>query len=76
MTKNNNPTPVIAEVVEKYLACGIPVVASALPSIRSFYEAGDWGSLADPTDPRDHAAAIDDAHDPLLGDCHVHRLTH
>ena len=42
----------------EYLACGLPVVASSLPSIRGFRQGGEWGLLADPDDPGDHARAI------------------
>ena len=35
----------------EYLACGLPVVASDLPSIRRFHAVADWGLLADPRDP-------------------------
>ncbi len=42
----------------EYLACGLPVVASALPSLESLREGGEWGILADPDDPGDHARAI------------------
>ncbi len=42
----------------EYLACGLPVVASDLPSIRKFSATGDWGLLADPSDPASHAQAI------------------
>ena len=56
-------TPDVAAFPERLSTChdvpaGTVALSSSLPSIRSFYEAGDWGSLADPTDPRDHAAAI------------------
>ena len=42
----------------EYLACGLPVVASDLPSIRRFHAVADWGLLADPRDPAAHARAI------------------
>lgn len=42
----------------EYLACGLPVVASDLPSIRRFRAVADWGLLADPSDPAAHARAI------------------
>lgn len=42
----------------EYLACGLPVVASDLPSIRQFRAVADWGVLADPSDPVAHARAI------------------
>ena len=42
----------------EYLACGLPVVASDLPSIRRFLAVADWGLLADPSDPAAHARAI------------------
>ncbi len=42
----------------EYLACGLPVVASDLPSIRRFLAVADWGLLADPSDPVAHARAI------------------
>ena len=53
-----NLTPFVPTKLFEYLACGIPVVASALPSIRSFYAAADWGILVDPADARAHARAI------------------
>lgn len=42
----------------EYFACGLPVVASDLPSIRRFREVADWGLLVDPRDPAAHARAI------------------
>lgn len=42
----------------EYFACGLPVVASDLPSIRRFRAVADWGLLADPHDPAAHARAI------------------
>ena len=42
----------------EYFACGLPVVASDLPSIRQFRAVADWGLLADPSDPAAHARAI------------------
>ncbi len=42
----------------EYFACGLPVVASDLPSIRRFRAVADWGLLADPRDPAAHARAI------------------
>ena len=53
-----NLTPFIPTKLFEYMACGIPVVASALPSIRDFYRSGDWGELVPPDDARAHAAAI------------------
>ncbi len=53
-----NLTPFVPTKLFEYLACGLPVVASSLPSIRGFYEQGDWGILADPSQPCEHAAAI------------------
>lgn len=42
----------------EYFACGLPVVASDLPSIRRFREVADWGLLVEPHDPAAHARAI------------------
>lgn len=42
----------------EYFACGLPVVASDLPSIRRFRAVADWGLLVDPRDPAAHARAI------------------
>jgi glycosyltransferase involved in cell wall biosynthesis len=53
-----NLSPFVPTKLFEYLACGLPVVASALPSIQAFYTAADWGLLADPADPADHARAI------------------
>lgn len=53
-----NLTPFVPTKLFEYLACGLPVVASSLPSIKDFYAAGDWGWLADPSRPCEHAAAI------------------
>jgi glycosyltransferase involved in cell wall biosynthesis len=54
-----NLSPFVPIKLFEYLACGVPVVASGLPSIQRFYEYADWGILADPSDPVVHAEAID-----------------
>lgn len=53
-----NLTPFVPTKLFEYLACGLPVVASALPSIQGFYAAADWGILVKPDDPAAHARAI------------------
>jgi glycosyltransferase involved in cell wall biosynthesis len=53
-----NLSPFVPTKLFEYLACGLPVVASALPSLRDFYAAADWGILAEPSDPAAHARAI------------------
>ena len=53
-----NLSPFVPTKLFEYLACGVPVVASGLPSIERFYEYADWGILADPNDPVVHAEAI------------------
>jgi glycosyltransferase involved in cell wall biosynthesis len=53
-----NLRPFVPSKLFEYLACGIPVVASALPSIRSFHAEADWGILVEPADARAHARAI------------------
>ncbi len=54
-----NLLPFVPTKLFEYLACGIPVVASALPSIRAFHAEADWGILVEPADPRAHAGAIE-----------------
>lgn len=53
-----NLTPFVPTKLFEYLACGLPVVASALPSIVGFSRLGEWGILADPDDPAAHARAV------------------
>ncbi len=53
-----NLAPFVPTKLFEYLACGLPVVASALPSIRNFYAEADWGGVVEPADPRAHARAI------------------
>jgi glycosyltransferase involved in cell wall biosynthesis len=53
-----NLTPFVPTKLFEYLACGIPVVASALPSIVRLRALGEWGIIVDPADPAAHAAAI------------------
>ena len=50
--------PFVPTKLFEYLACGLPVVASDLPSIRAFYSVTDWGMLVEPADARAHARAI------------------
>ncbi|MDZ7338790.1 MAG: glycosyltransferase family 4 protein [candidate division KSB1 bacterium] len=44
--------------VFEYMACGLPIVASDLPSLRALLENGRCGLLVAPDDPRAHAEAI------------------
>ncbi len=53
-----NLTPFVPTKLFEYLACGLPVVASALPSIQGFYAVANWGILVDPADAAAHAHAI------------------
>lgn len=53
-----NLAPFVPTKLFEYLACGLPVVASALPSIQGFYTAADWGILVAPADAAAHAQAI------------------
>ena len=53
-----NLAPFVPTKLFEYLACGLPVVASALPSIQGFYTGADWGILVEPADPAAHARAI------------------
>lgn len=53
-----NLTPFVPTKLFEYLACGLPVVASALPSICGFYAAADWGIIVEPADATAHARAI------------------
>ena len=53
-----NLKPFVPTKLFEYLACGVPVVASDLPSIRALHNHGNWGILVDPDDPRAHADAI------------------
>ena len=53
-----NLKPFVPTKLFEYLACGVPVVASDLPSIRALRDHGKWGILVDPDDPRAHANAI------------------
>ena len=42
----------------EFMALGMPVVASDLPTIREIVESADCGILVDPTDPNAHAQAL------------------
>ena len=53
-----NLKPFVPTKLFEYLACGVPVVASDLPSIRALHDHGNWGILVDPDDPLAHADAI------------------
>ena len=53
-----NLRPFVPTKLFEYLACGLPVVASALPSIRAFHAEADWGILVEPADAGAHARAI------------------
>ena len=53
-----NLTPFVPTKLFEYLACGLPVVASALPSIQGFHIGANWGILVEPADPAAHARAI------------------
>lgn len=53
-----NLTPFVPTKLFEYLACGVPVVASALPSIVALRQWGEWGHVVDPDDPAAHARAI------------------
>ena len=53
-----NLSPFVPTKLFEYLACSLPVVASALPSICDFHAPADWGCLVDPACPREHADAI------------------
>jgi glycosyltransferase involved in cell wall biosynthesis len=44
--------------VFEYMSCGLPIVASNLPSLEHLLKRSDAGILAEPCDPDDHARAI------------------
>lgn len=53
-----NMTPFVPTKLFEYLACGLPVVAGDLPSIRRFHAAADWGVLVEPADVNGYARAV------------------
>ena len=53
-----NMTPFVPTKLFEYLACGLPVVAGDLPSIRRFHAVADWGVLVEPADVDGYARVI------------------
>lgn len=53
-----NNMPFVPTKLFEYLACGLPVVASDLPSLRRFRDQGNWGYVVKADDAEAHAWAI------------------
>ena len=53
-----NNLPFVPTKLFEYLACGLPVVASDLPSLRRFRDQGNWGYVVKADDAAAHAWAI------------------
>ncbi len=53
-----NNLPFVPTKLFEYLACGLPVVASDLPSLRRFRDQGNWGYVVKADDAHAHAWAI------------------
>ncbi len=54
-----NNLPFVPTKLFEYLACGLPVVASDLPSLRRFRDQGNWGYIVKADDVQAHAWAIE-----------------
>jgi len=53
-----NNLPFVPTKLFEYLACGLPVVSSDLPSLRRFRDQGNWGYVVKADDAHAHAWAI------------------
>jgi glycosyltransferase involved in cell wall biosynthesis len=53
-----NNLPFVPTKLFEYLACGLPVASSDLPSLRRFRDQGNWGYVVKADDAQAHAWAI------------------